>query len=223
MKGDRLSILHEDEALLVVSKPAGSVVHWTRGAGDSPVLLECLRRQCGCALWPVHRLDRQASGVIVFAKSAAVAAQLGADLRQQRWQKRYLVLCRGVLAEALSVDHPVPEGEQRRPAQTAIAPLEVFCRRYTLAGATPLSGRRHQLRYHFKHLRHPLVGDTLYGQGPINRFFRQTFGLHRLFLHAEALSLPHPRDGSALHLHCPLPDELGQVLAALRQHTGPVA
>lgn len=207
----------------MVSKPAGSVVHWTRGAADSPVLIELLRRQCGHPVWPVHRLDRQASGVIVFAKSAAVAGQLGADLRQQRWHKRYLVLCRGALAAPLSVDHPVPEEEQRRPAQTAILPLEVFRQRYTLAAASPLTGRRHQLRYHFKHLRHPLVGDTLYGQGPINRFFRQTFGLHRLFLHAQQLSLPHPTRATELRLHCPLSDELVQVLAALRRYTGPVA
>lgn len=218
-----LTVLHRDDDLIAVAKPSGMVVHWTRGADDAPVLLRWLADQLGHQVFPVHRIDRQGSGVIVLGTSSAAASQLCADIRDQRWQKRYLVLCRGLLREPTAVDHPVPEDEQRRPAQTDITPVEHFCNRYTLAEARPHTGRRHQLRYHFKHLRHPLVGDTQYGQGPINRFFRQQFDLHRLFLHAESLALPHPRHRSTLHLHCPLAPELAGVLDALRCYDGPVA
>lgn len=216
-------VLFEDDALIAVSKPSGSVVHRTRGAEDAPVLVAALKLQLGQRVFPVHRLDRQTSGVIVFAKSSDVASLLAAGIREQRWRKRYVGLCRGPLADSVVVDHPVPEDDTRRPARTDIDPLETFCGRYTLVRARPHTGRRHQVRYHFKHLRHPLVGDTNYGQGAINRFFRQTFGLRRLFLHAEGLELPHPQRHTLLSLDCPLPTDLVDVLEQLRSHQGPVA
>lgn len=216
-------VVYDDPMVLAVAKPSGTVVHHTRGAGASPVLVRTLERASGIKLYPVHRLDRQASGLVVLAKSSEVARRLSEDLREQRWRKAYLVLCRGVIAEPCVIDHPVPEDDKRRDALTEIEPLEVYCRRYTLARARPRSGRRHQLRYHFKHLGHPLVGDTNYGQGPINRFFRTRFALHRLFLHAETLALPHPDGRGELNLSCPLAEELERVLLQLSHYEGPVA
>jgi tRNA pseudouridine65 synthase len=220
---DELPVLFEDDALVAVEKPSGAVVHRTRGAEDAPILASMLKQQLNQRVFPVHRLDRQTSGVIIFAKSSEVASILGADIREQRWRKRYVGLCRGPLMDSVVVDHPVPEDQARRPARTDIDPLETFCDRYTLVRARPHTGRRHQLRYHFKHLRHPLVGDTTYGQGAINRFFRQTFGLQRLFLHAERLELSHPQRHTLLTLDSPLPPDLEQVLTQLRAHQGPVA
>jgi len=219
-----LTILHIDERLVAIDKPAWAVVHRTRGAAGALVLVDALSQQLGARVFPAHRLDRQTSGVLVFARSAEVARELSDELRAGAWRKRYLGLCRDVLAEALVVDHPVPEGEHRREAVSAIEPLEPFCGRYTLVRARPRTGRRHQLRYHLKHLRHPLVGDTNYGQGPINRFFRQRFGLRRLFLHAERLAIPGAgADGGPLVIESPLPLELGEVIERLRAHEGPVA
>jgi tRNA pseudouridine65 synthase len=218
-----LPILHEDDDIVAIAKPAWAVVHPTRGAEGAPVVLHLLREQLGCWLYPVHRLDRQTSGVLVLAKSSEMASRAAQSIRQQRWHKRYIALCRGPLEASLTVDHPVPEEKARRPARTEVEPLETLCRRYTLVRARPLTGRRHQLRYHFKHVRHPLVGDTNYGQGAINRFFRATFDLHRLFLHAERLRLPHPRQERELEIICTLSDDLVRVLEQLRTYRGAVA
>ncbi len=217
-----LPLLFEDEHLVAVDKPAWWVVHRTKGAEDAPVVLRLLRDQLGQLLYPVHRLDRQVSGVLVLARSSAVARRLSDDIREGRWHKRYLGLCRGVLESSLRIDHPVREGDARRPALTEVDALRTYVNRYTLLHATPTTGRRHQIRYHLKHAAHPLVGDTSYGQGPINRFFRAQFGLGRLFLHAERLRLPHPVENRYLELESPLPDPLPRVLEQLSGYEGPV-
>jgi tRNA pseudouridine65 synthase len=219
---ERLELLHEDQHIVVVNKPAWWVVHPTRGARDAITVLRILRDQLGQRVFPVHRLDRQASGVLVMARSSEAAARLADDIREGRWTKRYLGLCRGVLQDGRRIDHPVPEGDVRRPALTHIDPRRVFCDRYTLVQAMPTTGRRHQIRYHLKHVSHPLIGDANYGQGTINRFFRATFGLERLFLHAEWLRLPHPTENLLLELSCPLAPELEQVLERLARYRGAV-
>lgn len=219
---DELELLYEDAHLVAVNKPAWWVVHPTRGARGARLVLTVLRDQLGQRVYPVHRLDRQASGILVMARSSEVAARLSDDVREGRWRKRYLGLCRGVIESSLRIDHPVPEGEARRPARTEVEPLQVYCDRYTLVEARPLAGRRHQIRYHLKHVSHPLIGDANYGQGRINRFFRESFGLDRLFLHAAALRLEHPVENRYVELACPLPAELEQVLARLAAYTGQV-
>lgn len=224
MATDPLRLLFCDEFLVAIDKPSGAVVHRTRGApADSPILVSVLADQLGQKLYPVHRLDRQTSGVMVFALSTGAASRMAQDIREGRWQKQYLALCRGPLLEPIAVDHPVREGDKRRPAQTDITPVEHFCGRYSLVRAFPKTGRRHQLRYHFKHLGHPLVGDTNYGKGPINRFFRQTFGLGRLFLHAEKLTFCHPMYPQMLQIDQPLAEDLRHCLQQLRAHVGAVA
>lgn len=218
-----LTLLYRDAQLCAIDKPAWAVVHPSRGTEGAEVLVRTLAAQLGEPVFPVHRLDRQTSGVLLFALSREAAAALGVELREGRARKSYLALCRGVIEGPLSVDHPVPEGEVRRPAQTELDPLEVLCARYTFLRARPRTGRRHQVRYHLKHLEHPLVGDTTYGKGPINRFFRERFGLRRLFLHAERLEVLHPVEARLLALEAALPEELARVLDALRGYDGPVA
>jgi tRNA pseudouridine65 synthase len=217
-----LTILYQDEHLVAVDKPAWWVVHRTRGARGAEVLLQALRDQIGARLFPVHRLDRQASGVIVLALTHEAASALSQQLREGSiWHKRYLGLCRGVLGESLTVDHPVPEDGVRRPGVTHLDPLQVYCDRFTLVRATPVTGRYHQIRYHLKHLSHPLVGDSNYGQGTINRFFRGApFHLRRLFLHAESLRLLHPVEDRQLELSAPLAPELTRTLQLLEGYAG---
>lgn len=217
-----LTILLEDAELVAVEKPAWWVVHPTRGAREALIVLHALQDQLGCELFPVHRLDRQTSGVLVFAKSAAVAAIMGPEFAEGRTRKSYLGLCRGVIPDELTIDHPVNEHGVRRPACTDVTPLEVFCDRYTFLRLRPRTGRRHQLRAHLKHIAHPLVGDTGYGRTEINHFFRERFGLARLFLHAESLRVLHPRELRYVELSSPLPTELEVVLEQLRVHQGPV-
>jgi tRNA pseudouridine65 synthase len=219
---EALPLLYEDEHLVAVDKPAWSVVHRSRGADDALVIVRVLSEQLGQPVYPVHRLDRQTSGVLLFARSPRAAATLAVEVRESRLRKSYLGLCRGVIADSVEIDHAVLEGDVRRAAQTTIEPLEHFCNRYTLLRARPLTGRRHQIRYHLKHVSHPLVVDVTYGNGAVNRFFRETIGLRRLFLHAETLRVLHPVEPRYVELTSALPAELEIVLERLRAYAGPV-
>lgn len=218
-----LPLLYRDEHLVGLIKPAGFVVHRMPGLPrETPLLLQALRDQLGQRVYPVHRLDRQTSGVMVFALSSTAASKMAEHVRAGLWKKRYLGLCRGPFTDFKVAERPIPEGDAQRPARTDFEPLETFCGRYSLVRAMPHSGRRHQIRYHLKHLRHPLVGDSNYGIGEINRFFRATFDLHRLFLHAEWLELPHPFEGENVELKAGLSADLEAVLEALRAYSGKV-
>lgn len=216
-----LTILYEDDALLVVDKPPWAVVHPTRGARGARVIVRELR-DAGRPVFPVHRLDRQTSGVLAFARTSADASELSRQVREGIWRKTYRGVCRGLLEAEGVVDHPVPEDRARRVAVTEVYGEEHLCGRYTLLRAVPRTGRRHQVRYHLKHVSHPLVGDVNYGDGRVNRFFRATFGLGRHFLHAAELTLLHPREDRLVTLCAPLADDLRDVLERLRAYDGPV-
>jgi len=214
-----LTILFRDESLIAVDKPSGLAVH--RGwAWERDVAMTRLRDQIGAHVFPVHRLDRATSGVLLFALSAEMAKRVCETFAAGKTEKTYLALVRGVPPEEILVDHPLPPGEDthapRVSAQTRILRREVFGR-YSLVEARPLTGRLHQVRRHLKHISCPLIGDVNYGKGEHNRLFRERHGLHRLFLHATRLSLPHPAGSGLLHVASPLPAELEAVLRALRE------
>ena len=214
-----LTILFRDESLIAVDKPSGLAVH--RGwAPERDVAMVRVRDQIGAHVFPVHRLDRATSGVLLFALSAEVAALVCASFAEGKAEKTYLALVRGAPPEEIAVDHPLCPGEDSHapkvPAQTLVLRREVFGR-YSLVEARPLTGRLHQVRRHLKHLSCPLIGDVNYGKGEHNRLFRERYGLHRLFLHATRLRLPHPVYGGQVEISSPLPQELFVVLQALRE------
>jgi len=214
-----LPVLYRDEAVVAVEKPAGLAVH--RGwSTDRDVAMTRVRDQLGQHVFPVHRLDRATSGVLLFALSAAIAAKLGPSFADGLVHKTYLALVRGVPPEAGTIDHPLPPGEDRHATRvSAITDYdrrEIFGR-YSLVEARPRTGRLHQIRRHLKHISCPLIGDVNYGKGEHNRLFREQFDLHRLFLHATFLRLPHPVTGHPLALHSPLPADLVAVLEKLRR------
>jgi len=215
---DALTILFRDECLIAVDKPSGLAVHrgWSR---ERDVAMVRVRDQIGARVFPVHRLDRATSGVLLFALSAEISARVCAAFAAGEVEKTYLALVRGVPPEQGLVDHPLPPGEDphapRVPAQTAFVRREVFGR-YSLVEAHPLTGRLHQVRRHLKHIACPLIGDVNYGKGEHNRLFRERHGLHRLFLHACRVRLPHPLRPGRLDIAAPLPEELAAVLRALR-------
>ena len=214
-----LPILYRDEALVAVDKPSGLSVH--RGwDGERDVAMTRLRDQIGRYVYPVHRLDRGTSGVLLFALSADVAAALGKTFTDGRAEKTYLALVRGAPPTSGTIDHPLPPGEDRREervsAVTDFVRLDGFGR-YSLVEARPRTGRLHQIRRHLKHISCPIIGDVNYGKGEHNRLFRTSYGLHRLFLHAATLRLPHPETGHLLEIHAPIPRELSVVLEELRR------
>lgn len=216
-----LPILYRDQAIVAVDKPSGLSVH--RGwDGDRDVAMTRLRDQLGQHVFPAHRLDRATSGVLLFALSPEIATALGKLFADGRAEKSYLALVRGVPPVSGTIDHPLPSGEDRRqprvPAVTDFARLESFGR-YCLVEARPRTGRLHQIRRHLKHIACPIIGDVNYGKGEHNRLFRTDHDLHRMFLHAATLRLPHPTTGHLLEIHAPLPPELAKVLERLRQHS----
>ncbi|MGQ3053192.1 MAG: pseudouridine synthase [Roseateles sp.] len=219
-----LAILHLDEHLVAIDKPAGLLVHRTQlAAGEGEAALQLVRDQLGRPVWPAHRLDRGTSGVLLFALSAAVASALGSMFEQAQMHKRYVALVRGWPgADEGVVDHPLardPElpsaGQPMLQAQTRWRVLRRIewpfasdarfaSTRVALLEAEPLQGRRHQIRRHLKHIAHPILGDATHGKGPLNRAVAAQLGLQRLWLHAQSLSLTHPVTGMPLQLHAPL-------------------
>jgi tRNA pseudouridine65 synthase len=198
-----LRVLFADEALVVIDKPSGIVVH--RGwADDDGGLVVALRDQLGRRVFPLHRLDRGTSGVLAFALSSTAAAALAPAFAEGRVGKRYIALVRGHPPEHALVDHPVPSepGGPRVPAVTELRRLGIW-ERYALVEARPRTGRLHQIRRHLKHIACPIIGDVNYGKGEHNRLFRERFGLRRLALHAQALALPHPITGERVEVSAP--------------------
>jgi tRNA pseudouridine65 synthase len=215
-------VLHDDPDIVVVAKPSGLLVHRIPGTRE-PALLQLVRDATGGAhLYPVHRLDRGASGVVVFARSKAAARALHPQFEDGRADKRYLALVRGTPPESGVIDHPIPRREDgpRVPAVTAFARLAAVStsivdrqgrareQSYALVEARPRSGRLHQVRRHLKHAGHPLIGDANYGRAEHARLCRERFGLDRLALHAAALAFDHPGTGARVSFRAPLPEDL---------------
>lgn len=215
-----------DDYLAAVHKPAGWLVHRTGlDAGETRWMLQAVRAQLGRPVWPVHRLDKGTSGVLLFALSPDAARSLTTVFATgEGVEKTYHAMVRGWPTEDGLIDHPLRRMEDDRPgvrrgdedtrgaprtvtqeAQTLYRTLARFelpiahgfhpSVRAALVELRPLTGRRHQLRRHLKHIAHPILGDATHGKGPLNRAVAECLGLTRLWLHASTLSLTHPVDG----------------------------
>jgi len=210
-----LRILYRDEACTVVDKPSGVIVH--RGwANDDRDLLRMTRDALGQYVYPIHRLDRGASGAVLFALNEHAARELNRGFADGTTSKRYLALTRGHPPERGLIDTPVPRapGEERVPAQTEYVRIGTF-ERYALVMALPKTGRLHQIRRHLKHISCPLIGDVRYGKGEHNRWFREHYALSRLALHAAALRFAHPVTGLLVTVRAPLTGSFAACLDAL--------
>ncbi|HRN76734.1 pseudouridine synthase [Ottowia sp.] len=221
-----LPILYQDAHLVAIDKPAGLLVHRSGlDAGETRFALQLLRDQLGRPVWPVHRLDKGSSGVLLFALDAASASVLGQALADgHAVGRRYLAMVRGWPPDAGLIDHPLKRladdartsarGLAVQPARTRYRTLarhalplaygEFAQTRCALLELQPETGRRHQLRRHCKHIAHPIIGDSTHGHGPLNRALAAWLGLQRLWLHAEKLQLPHPASGRPLVIQAPL-------------------
>jgi len=224
MSSPEIPILYRDRHLVAVHKPAGMLVHRNPQIRDAgPPLLQRLRDQLRAVVFPVHRLDRPTSGVLVFALDVNTARGLGAAFAAGQVHKSYLAVVRGHTDAAGDIDYPlgakrgllgVPGSDRSGSAQSArtryrsLAQVELpyavgryGTARYGLLAVEPVTGRMHQIRRHMKHINHHLIGDTTHGDGVHNRFFRERFGCGRLLLAATGLALRHPVTGVAVALH----------------------
>lgn len=205
-----MEVLYRDEALVVVSKPSGILVHRTAMSRDQVFLLQQVRDQINQILYPIHRLDRPTSGALVFGLSGDDARLVHDDLKEPTSLKEYLVLVRGETPERWVSERPV-KGKEARTEFERVATFS----RCSLVEARLQTGRRHQVRKQLAHAAHQVLGDTSYGKGKINRFFRETYQLPRLFLHAHRLRFTHPRSGEPLEIQAPLAPDLRAFLRRL--------
>jgi 23S rRNA pseudouridine955/2504/2580 synthase len=218
-----LPVLYEDEVLLVIDKPAGLAVH-PGSRHERDTVLAALRRRTGAALAPdafapapVHRLDRDTSGVLLVAKTRRAAVALSATIAAGRVGKTYLALAHGRFAEARgTLASPIVDRETQKPRR-AVTHFEVLA---TGAATTLLSvrldtGRTHQIRKHLAAAGHPLVGDRRYGDARRDHRLTHPDSPPRLCLHAASVTLAHPQDGETRTFAAPLPAELRGLLARL--------
>ena len=210
-----LEILHQDEHLVIINKPSGLLVHKSPiDKHETEFALQMLRDQIGQYVYPVHRLDKSTSGVLIFALSSEVAKLLSEDFRENRINKEYMAVVRGYTEYDGLIDYDLKvildkkadkdrrDEKEPQSAQTYYEQLKIIelpyavsrypTARYSLVKLFPKTGRKHQLRRHMKHILHPIVGDTKYGRTEHNNLFREKFDCNRLLLHSGRISFTHP-------------------------------
>jgi tRNA pseudouridine65 synthase len=232
-----LRVLYQDDHYIAINKPSGLLVHRSEiDRCERRFALQLLRNQIGQHVFPIHRLDKPTSGVLLFGLHSEAAARAQEAFRARRVRKEYLAVCRGHMPEQGLIDYPLSDnrekmerGEQERPPQPATTRFQCLGTtelplplgryetvRYSLLKLLPETGRKHQLRRHLKHLSHPIVGDTRYGDGKHNRLFREHFNSRRLLLFAIRLQLLHPYTGAPLCIESELPKAMRPLFGALQ-------
>jgi 23S rRNA pseudouridine1911/1915/1917 synthase len=230
-----LGVVYEDDALLVINKPPGLVVHPGAGNPDGTLLNALLHHAPELAQVPragiVHRIDKDTSGLLVVARTLAAHAALVRALAARAITREYEAVVCGVLTAGGTVDQPIGRDERdrtrmrvktaARAAVTHYRVLERF-RAHTHLLLRLETGRTHQIRVHMQYLRHPLVGDPVYGRrlgmpaGASAALREALQAFRRQALHARRLALAHPLSGAAMEWQAPLPADMAQLLAALR-------
>jgi len=206
-------ILYQDEQLVAIHKPSGLLLHRSPISQDRVFVLQMLRDQLGRRVYPVHRLDRATSGVLLFGLDSNSAKAVGEQFETRTVFKEYRALVRGWVDDRGLIDHPVSDEDGHGRKQPAVTRYECLQRvelphavdryptsRYSLVAVYPVTGRRQQIRKHFKHISHHLVGDTTHGNGRHNRFFREHFDIHRLMLTSYRLECDQPVSGERIVL-----------------------
>ncbi len=205
-------LLYRDPHLVAIDKPAGFQVHPpedpTHRVSDSTNCLFLLRKQLEQYLYPVHRLDRATSGVVVYALSQEAASVLGTAFQNREVHKVYYAVVRGWTDDQGEFDDALKAEGEGQPAMQSLTRFVTLSRielstpvgryktaRYSLVEVEPVTGRKHQIRRHFANRSHPLIGDSVYGDLAHNRFFQDKFSRRMLYLRAHAISFKHPTSG----------------------------
>jgi tRNA pseudouridine65 synthase len=210
-----LEILYQDEYIVAINKPSGLLVHKSPiDKKETRFALQELRNQIGQYVYPVHRLDKPTSGVLLFGLNKEVAQELSEAFRNSEIKKEYIAVVRGYTEIEGIIDHPLKqmldtksekekgitkeeqeattEYERLATVELPYAVSRYPMARYSLVKLFPKTGRKHQLRRHMKHIHHHMIGDTKHGRGEHNKLFREKFACHRLLLHAKTISFVHP-------------------------------
>ncbi|MEM7201300.1 MAG: pseudouridine synthase [Planctomycetota bacterium] len=210
-----IEVLQHDEHYWAVDKPPGILVHRTPMSGDRTALHQLLTEQLGERLFGVHRLDRAASGVLLFARSSEGARALHDAVRAASTVKEYLVCVRDHAPPEFVIDRPLKgRSGEPQPARTECTRLATVDR-HSLLRVRTRTGRRHQIRRHLEREAHHVLGDTSHGKGRINAYLREHYGLPRMFLHAWRLAFFDPWTGCRIELRAPLAEDLRAFLLRL--------
>ncbi|MBT7893135.1 MAG: pseudouridylate synthase [Deltaproteobacteria bacterium] len=237
MSEEKLDIIYQDDHYVAINKPAGLLVHPSIIDKHEPDnALHILQNQIEQSVYMIHRLDKPTSGVLIFGLSSKAARGCVAAFTAGDVQKTYLAIVRGYTDEQLVIDHPlksVPDKimrgreKQNKPSKPALTHIRQLAQieqpvavgryptsRYSLVEAHPKTGKMHQIRRHLKHIRHPIIGDTKYGDPLHNRSFRDLWNAHRLLLASTELEFIHPFTSSKVRIYAPLDPLFISILSA---------
>lgn len=232
-------ILYQDDYLVAIHKPAGLLVHRSPiDKHETEFAVQYTRDAVGQKVFPIHRLDKATSGILLFALDSNTARLMGEQFANHTIQKSYLAICRGWPDESGYIDHPLKyrrdkvadklKREQLEPqtAETAYRTIATTTvdhtigryeqQRYCLIELKPKTGRKHQLRRHMVHINHPIIGDVKYGDRHHNHFYNEWLGQHRLYLAATSLEFHHPISHEITRIEAPLEASFQHALNALR-------
>lgn len=223
-----MQILYEDDYIIAVNKPHGLLVHKTNLAIDAKEFaLQKLSAQIGKQVHPAHRLDRKTSGVLLFTFNREENGKFQRLFREKEIEKTYLAIVRGYTEEDGTIDYALTNVDGK--TQEAVTHYQTLKRtevdiplgkhptsRYSLVEVTPETGRMHQIRKHFAHLRHPIIGDRKHGCNKQNRFFKQQWNMTTMLLHAQKLAFIHPITQKKIEITAPLHEEFNRVLEFLQ-------
>jgi len=218
-----LDILYEDDNLIAIHKPHGLLVHRTRIASDArEFAVQILRDQIGGAhVYPVHRLDRKTSGVLLFAKSKLANQEVQQLFRERQVSKRYTAIVRGFVEQSGTINYALLKKDTFQEARTDYELIRHYeidlpfgnfnTSRYSHIWLKPRTGRFHQLRKHMAHIFHPIIGDRPHGCNKQNKLWKEKFGMMTMLLHAESLVLEYPQ-GNQLNIQSTHGEEFDRVL-----------
>jgi len=198
-----IEILFENEALIAINKPHGLLVHRSRIATDASVFaLQLVRDKINKRVYPVHRIDRKTSGILLFAKSKESNALMQSLFSERKIKKTYLAIVRGFLPQQGIINYPLTEGSKTQEAITNYKVKQKFelsipsgnfkTSRYSLVELHPHTGRHHQLRKHLAHIFHPILGDRPHGCNKQNKLWKEKFEMNTMLLHAQRLQFNLP-------------------------------
>ena len=215
-------IIFEDAYLLAVCKPNNMVVHHayhSRNVADEISLLQAIQEEKGIKVYPIHRLDRKTSGIILLAKETSYVSKFQELFTNNEIEKTYFGVVRGHSPETKSIDSPV-KGKDGKVHKEALTHLKTLAQitlaipvkpydssRYSLVEMNPKTGRMHQLRVHTLKISHPLIGDSKYGDKNHDLMFDENFAWKNLFLHAGRLTFKHPFSKEILILKANFPKD----------------
>ncbi|UZR93009.1 tRNA pseudouridine(65) synthase TruC [Chondrinema litorale] len=229
-----LEICYQDDYIVAINKPSGMLCHRSSIDPNEQVnAMHTLRDQIGKYVYPVHRLDKPTSGVLLFALNNEIARKLTETFTEREVEKNYLAIARGFTLDNDKIDYPLKKMVDKKDkhkakanvtqdaitsytcikkAEIPISSGKFNTSRYSLVSVQPHTGRQRQIRRHFKHIFHPIVGDTAHGDGKHNQIFREHFNCYRLLLHAQSLTLNHPVSNAKMVIEAGLDDTFKRIL-----------